>query len=426
MSSLIVRDKKVIWHPYTQMLNASIQIPIVNGKGSLLFDESGKSYIDAISSWWTNLHGHCHPYISERISQQLKELDHVIFAGFTHPNAIRLAERILNLTPANQSKVFYSDNGSTAVEVAIKMSIQFWKNTGRARKRIIAFHHSYHGDTFGSMSISGRGAFTHAFNDYLFEVDFIPAPIQGTEDKTLQILKSLLQHKPNEHACFIYEPLIQGAAGMVMHSSTALNALISECKANEIHCIADEVMTGFGRTGEIFASNSIKTDPDIICLSKGITGGTMALGMTTCSENIYEAFLGTDQTKTFFHGHSYTANPIACSAALASLDLLENEDCTQKRKYINLLHLDFMRSLSSLKSIRDIRITGTILAIEIESDEISGYFNSKRDVLYQHFLNQGIIMRPLGNVLYIMPPYCITDEELHKIYDSIIMILQKN
>jgi len=427
MSKYAQRDRQIIWHPYTQMLNAKEAIAITHGRASLLFDEDGKSYIDAVSSWWTNLHGHSHPYMIKQLSDQLETLDHVIFAGFTHPWAIELAEKISKLLPGKQSKAFYSDNGSTAVEVAVKLSLQYWKNKGKVKNRILAFQNAYHGDTFGSMSVSGRGAFNKAFQDHLFEVDFLPIPSRGKEEESLNHLRLLLEKYKDQYASFIYEPLIQGAAGMRIFDAGALDCLLDICRSENIICIADEVMTGFGRTGPLFASNECKIHPDIYCLSKGITGGLMPLGLTTCTEDIYEAFLGTENSKTFYHGHSYTANPLACRAGLASLDLLLDPDCGERRMEINKKHQEFIQSSAIANDIDNIRVRGTILAFEVKSHEDSGYFNNSRDSIFSFFTQRGILIRPLGNTIYLMPPYCITGEELDHIYDSLLIYCeQKN
>ncbi|HKB44050.1 MAG TPA: adenosylmethionine--8-amino-7-oxononanoate transaminase, partial [Chitinophagaceae bacterium] len=327
--SLTDRDAAIIWHPYTQHKSAATPLPIVKGEAVYLIDEPGNKFIDAISSWWTNLHGHAHPYIAQKIFEQAQQLEHVIFAGCTHEPAIQLAERLLPLLPGNFSKIFYSDNGSTAVEVALKMAIQLQKNKNQKTKnKILALRHSYHGDTFGAMSVSERGVFVKAFENYLFEVIFI-----DLEEKysTLDNQCSMINFE--EIACFIYEPLIQGAGGMNIYKTPLLNQLLKLCKQNNIICIADEVMTGFYRTGKMFASEYIEEKPDIICLSKGLTGGSLPLAVTACNQKIFDAFLSDDLYQTFFHGHSYTANPIACAAALASLDLLQKEECIENIKY---------------------------------------------------------------------------------------------
>jgi adenosylmethionine-8-amino-7-oxononanoate aminotransferase len=322
--SLGFRDSEVIWHPYTQHKNLDLPIPIVKGEGSLLFDDAGNSYIDAISSWWVNIHGHANPYIAEKIYSQALVLEQVIFTNFTHEPAVRLAERLISILPGNQAKIFYSDNGSTAVEVALKMAIQYWVNKGiTGRNTILAFEHAYHGDTFGAMSVSSRGVFTSAFKDFLFDVVFIETPNADNLEK----IKSLIEPKKEKIAAFIYEPLLQAAGGMNMYDAKDMDRLLNYVRSQEIICIADEVLTGFGRTGPFFASGLLSNFPDIICLSKGLTGGFLALGATACRQFIFDAFLSDDRTKTFFHGHSYTANPLACAAGLASLDLLEEKTC---------------------------------------------------------------------------------------------------
>jgi len=417
--SLSERDRNVIWHPYTQMQSADMPVAIVRGEGACLFDENGRKYIDAISSWWVTIHGHAHPYIAEKVFAQLKNLEHVIFAGFTHEPAVELAEKLLSILPGNQSKIFYSDNGSTAVEVALKMSIQYWNNQGVSKNKIIAFEHSYHGDTFGAMSVSGRSAFTKPFGDLLFDVVHIPYPAQGKEEETITTLESAIGNSDNEIAAFIFEPLVMGAGGMLMYDAVALDNLIAKCRQKDIIIIADEVMTGFGRTGKSFASAYLKNKPDIICLSKGITGGTMPLGVTSCTENIFNGFLSDDKAKTFFHGHSYTANPVACAAALASYDLLIEQRCQDDIIRIAQSHQGFIKRNEDNSFLKNIRSTGTILAMDFKTDDSTSYFNSFRDRLYRYFLDKGIILRPLGNTVYVMPPYCITGDELNSVYSAI-------
>ncbi len=417
--NLAERDKRVIWHPYTQMKTSGDCIPIIKAEGVYIHDENGKKYIDAISSWWVNLHGHCHPYINLKLTEQLEKLEHVIFAGFTHEPAIELAERVLDKLGAGFDKVFYTDNGSTAVEVALKMAIQYWKNKGRDKKRIIAFENAYHGDTFGAMSISSRSVFTQSFDDYLFEVEVLPLPthenIEALEQKIISIA--------HECAAFIFEPLVQGAGGMEMYEAEPLSRLISICKKENIICIDDEVMTGFGRTGKWFAFNYLTETPDIICLSKGITGGFMAMGVTVCSEKIYQAFYHDDKKKALFHGHSYTANPITCSVALASMDLMEKASTWEAITGIHKAHHQFSLEIGNHPKIKDIRLRGTILAITITSSEETSYLNNLRDTLYAFFLQEGILLRPLGNVIYIMPPYVISPDELKYIYNKIKLAL---
>lgn len=394
-------------------------VPIVKGAGTVLYAEDGNSYIDAISSWWVTLHGHAHPYIAEKIYQQALQLEQVIFAGFTHEPAVRLAERLLPILPGNMSRIFYSDNGSTATEVALKMSVQYWWNQGRhQRKKILAFRNAYHGDTFGAMSVSDRSVFTLAFHDLLFEVIFIDTPTPENIGNSQKIILACGE----EIAAFIYEPLVQGAGGMKMYAPNLMNELLRMAKQSGIICIADEVMTGFGRTGRLFASQHLTEQPDIICLSKGLTGGTMALGVTACNSRIYEAFVQDDKYKTFFHGHSFTANPLACTAALASLDLLEKESCQEKINWISHSNEKFAATLNTYPPIKDLRHLGTLLAFEIIQGK-DEYLNSISSVITQKAMEQGVYIRPLGNTVYIMPPYCITEPELEKVYAVLLSIL---
>jgi adenosylmethionine-8-amino-7-oxononanoate aminotransferase len=412
---LTERDRKVIWHPYTQHKDLLPPISIVQGKDSLLFDDKGNTYIDAISSWWVNIHGHSHPYIAEKIYDQACRLEHVIFTGFTHEPAVLLAERLLPLLPGDFSRVFYSDNGSTAVEVGIKMAIQYWGNKGNARTKVLAFRHSYHGDTFGAMSVSERSVFTAPFRDYLFDVIFIDTP---TRENRLE-LRSLIRQQAGEIACFIYEPLLQAAGGMRIYEAGGLDELLEEAGQQGILCIADEVLTGFGRTGKLFAGEYLRNKADIICLSKGLTGGTMALGLTAATEKIFEAFLSDDKRKTLFHGHSFTANPLACSASLASLDLLLQEDCLQRIRRIARRHLDFLDILRTYPIVKNARSLGTILAFEINTGQ-DEYINTIGPAITGEAMAAGIYLRPLGNTVYFMPPYCLTEKEMDQVYSFLV------
>jgi adenosylmethionine-8-amino-7-oxononanoate aminotransferase len=413
--TLTERDAQRIWHPYTQQFKARPPLPIVRAKGAYLFDEKGSRYIDAISSWWVTLHGHSHPYIVKRVTAQLKKLDQVIFAGFTHEPAVALAEQLLAILPARQQKVFYTDNGSTAVEVALKMCLQYWFNKGMPRKKVLAFNHGYHGDTFGAMSVSGRSAWTAPFDNFLFEVVFIDTPHDGN----LDLLRQTISTHAADLACFIYEPLVQGSAGMLMYEAAALDQLLSHCLSEGVLMIQDEVFTGFGRTGKNFAANHLTIQADVMCFSKGLTGGTMPLGITTCSVAIYEAFLSEDKMKTLFHGHSFTANPLACTAALASIELLLQEDTRKNIQRICLRHHQFSLKIKDHPKVASVRQTGTIIAIEWQTDAGTSYFSDLRNVLYDYFLDKKILMRPLGNVIYILPPYCMSDEDLKEIYTCI-------
>jgi len=409
------RDRQVIWHPYTQHKDLLPPIPVVQGKDSLLFDDKGNAYIDAISSWWVNIHGHGNPYIAQKIYDQARCLEHVIFTGFTHEPAVSLAERLLPLLPGDFSRVFYSDNGSTAVEVAIKMAIQYWGNQDSARTKILAFRHSYHGDTFGAMSISERSVFTAPFRDYLFEVVFIDTPTP----ENIEQLRAEIRRQGQEIACFIYEPLLQAAGGMRIYDAALLDELLEEAARHDILCIADEVLTGFGRTGKLFAGEYLRHKADIICLSKGLTGGTMALGVTAATEKIFRAFLSDDKRKTLFHGHSFTANPIACSASLASLDLLLDEDCLRRIGQLYRRHQVFLDTLRSFTIVKNARTLGTILAFEINTGR-DEYINAIGPDITRAALEAGIYLRPLGNTVYVMPPYCVTEKEMDQVYDFLV------
>lgn len=417
MPTLAARDHAVLWHPYTQMQTAPLPIPIVRGEGAWLYTEDGTAYLDGISSWWVNLHGHAHPRIAARVAQQLQTLEHVLFAGFTHPPAVELAEGLLEILPPNQRRIFYSDNGSTAVEVGLKMALQYHHNYGRPRRTMVAFRDSYHGDTFGAMAVSSRGAFTAAFAPLLFDVAFIDVPVPGREAETLAQLEAVAAQ--GDVAAFIFEPLLLGTAGMITYSAEVLDELISCCHRHGVLAIADEVMTGFGRTGRLFACDYLTERPDMVCLSKGLTGGTMALGVTSCAGPVYEAFLSDDKMKTFFHGHSYTANPVACAAGLASLELLREPACAAHLARISAAHQAFAAEITGQPGVRAVRLLGTVVAIEFEEQATTSYFSSLRDELYQLALRRRVILRPLGNIIYLMPPYCTTDAELNLLYDTV-------
>lgn len=422
--NLLLKDKQYIWHPYTQHKTDLDTLEIVWAEGAYLYTDNGKSIFDAISSWWVVLHGHCHPYFAAKITEQLARLDQVMFSGFTHQPAIALAERVLGLLPKSFSKVFYSDNGATAVEAALKMSLQYWHNQGIPKKRIVAFRNGYHGDTFGAMSVSERSLFVRPFEEHLFHVDFIDPPLRNAPpNSSLNQLKDLLaQHK--DIAAFIYEPLVQGSGGMLMHNAKELSQLIQLAQENQVICIADEVMTGWGRTGKLFASEFLSPQADIICLAKGLSGGAIPLAMTLCNDKIYNAFLSDDRSKAFLHGHTFSANPVACAASMASLDLLAKKDSIEGRKRIEEHHQHFCAELNKNTQarswFRDVRMQGTILALEWQSAEASGYYSGFRDKLYRHFLDRGVLLRPLGNVTYVLPPYCSATQDLDAVYTAIM------
>ena len=394
-------------------------LEIVSGEGCYLTTKDGRRILDAVSSWWVNLHGHSHPFIAQSIAEQAAELEHVIFAGFTHKPAIDLANNLLKILPDNFTKIFFSDDGSTSVEVALKMALQYWFNLGIKHKtKIIAFRDGYHGDTFGAMSVAGKNSFNTAFQEKMFDVHFITTPENGQIEQSLLEFEQLA--KNDDIAAFIFEPLVQGASGMRMHKPEDLDKLLQIAKQNDIICIADEVMTGFGRTGNLFAIDYLVNKPDLICLSKGITGGFLPLGVTAASQRIYDAFYDDDKLKTFFHGHSYTANPIACAAANASYELLVSPKCRRQIQMITESHKEFLLTLKDNKYIKNARSVGTIVAFELEDMGETSYFHSIRDKIYTHCLEQNVLLRPLGNVIYTMPPYCITKVELERVYEVMV------
>jgi adenosylmethionine-8-amino-7-oxononanoate aminotransferase len=422
MKNLQERDKEVIWHPFTPLLQNLAVLPVKRAKGAYLYTEDGREILDAISSWWVNIHGHSNEYIAEALSRQARELEHVIFAGFTHEPAVKLAESLLNILPSRQAKVFFSDNGSTAVEVALKMAFQYWHNLGEERTKVIALEGAYHGDTFGAMSVGDRNAFVKPFWPFLFDVHTLPFPDGNNHGILLEQFRQWVA--AGEVAAFIFEPLIQGSAGMRIYPAALLDELLEIAQAAGVICIADEVMTGFGRTGKTFASDYLKQQPDIFCLSKGLTGGTLPMGVTTCTAAIQEAYRDPDIMKTFFHGHSYTANPLACAAANASLELLLNEDCQERIARISYQHQLFADRIADHPKVENARALGTIVALDIKTPEGTSYFNSKRNSLYEFFLKEQILLRPLGNTLYILPPYVITEAELDRVYQKIEYLLE--
>lgn len=388
--------------------------------------EDGRTLMDCISSWWVNLHGHAHPDIARAICRQASELEQVIFAGLTHEPAERLARRLVDLLPDGLTRVFYSDNGSTAVEVALKMAFQYWKNRGvSGRTRFISFEGAYHGDTLGAMSVSHRSVFTDAFNGLLFDVDVIPYPetfiddmdVAEKEARALAALDRLLAARADAYAALIIEPLVQGAGGMRMCRPEFLRALQKKSRYYDLLIIYDEVMVGFGRTGDYFACRQAKTLPDIICLSKGITGGFMPLAATVCTDRIYHAFYDESPDKTLYHGHSYTANPLGCAAANASLDLL----IKNRRQFERMAqwHMEGIDMLRREKRLQRFRVCGTIAAMDVVVSGGGGYLSALGPLLRKRFMDRGFLLRPLGNVIYILPPYCIRRDELISIYACI-------
>lgn len=412
-------DTTHVWHPFDSLHAHNILIE--SAEGVYLKTADGKLIIDAVSSWWVNIHGHGRKEIADAIYQQALTLEQVIFAGFTHSPAVALAAKLLEILPFEFDQIFYSDNGSTSVEVAIKLALQYWYNMGQPRNKIIALEGAYHGDTFGAMAVGERGLFSKPFQQHLFAVDTI-AIFGNTASDCLNQFEFKAKH--GDVAAFIYEPLLQGSAGMRIYDGELLEQLIVIAKKYDIICIADEVLTGFGRTGKLFASAYCTAAPDIMCLSKGITGGFLPLGVTVINSKVIEAYHSTDKNKRFYHGHSYTANPICCAAANASLEILLSESCQNQIKMIEQQHQVFVRKNKENSKIKSIKSLGTILSIELFTKDDTSYFNSKRDELYQFFLSRNILLRPLGNVIYILPPYVINEAELNQIYTAINELLQ--
>ena len=415
--SLTEKDRQYLWHPYTQHKTSQTPIAITKAEGALLWDENKKEYIDAIASWWVNPFGHSNKFIADAIYKQLTTLEHVLFGGFTHEPAVKVAERLMEILPKNQQKIFFSDNGSTAVEVAIKVALQYFFNMNEKRTTIIAFENAFHGDTFAAMAASGISFYTQAFQGMFIDVVRIPVPIKGQEQASFDALENAI--KKHNCAGFIFEPLVQGAAGMVMYEPEALEKLIQICAANKVLTIADEVMTGFGKTGKTFAMDYVLEEPDMICLSKALTGGTIPMAITTFTQDIFDAFYDDDINKALFHGHTFTANPTGCAAALASIDLLQTKEMQQNIERINASHLNFQKKIENHPKVITARTLGVIFAVEIKSDSKESYYGSMRTKLYNFFIDKGVVLRPVGNIVYILPPYIMTDEQLHKVYTTI-------
>jgi adenosylmethionine---8-amino-7-oxononanoate aminotransferase len=417
-----------IWPPFTQTGLAPEPLKVVRGQGVWLEFEDGRRVIDAISSWWVNLHGHSRPEIAEAIYDQARQLEHVIFAGYTHDPAQILAQILVDALPDPLSKVFFSDNGSTAVEVAMKMAIQASYNIGQAKARVVAFEGAYHGDTFGAMAAGERSVFSAPFDGMLFEVDRMPYPATwegdaGYEarewDALLRLEEHLRVHR-DEVAMVMIEPFVQGAGGMRMVEASFLQGIANLCKKYDILLCFDEVMTGFGRTGELFACIKAGVSPDIICLSKGITGGFLPLSVTVTSQSVFDAFHSNDPLKALYHGHSYTANPLGCAAAIASWKILSKEQAYRNLESRYQAHLERLRAHPSVEKIRS---CGTILAFDVISHD-GGYFASLGPLLKQRFAQTQALIRPLGNTIYIMPPYVISEDELSLIFDEILLVLR--
>jgi len=431
--SLADRDRAAVWHPYTQALTQPAPLPIARAKGVYLYTEDGRRILDGISSWWVNIHGHSHPKLNEALAAQARELEHVVFAGFTHRPAVELAERLLAVLPRGLSRVFYSDNGSTAVEAALKMAVQYWSNLGQPRRRsFVTLHHAYHGDTVGAMSASEDSVFTQAFAPMLFPVTRVHAPYcyrcpLGLTRSSCKIdclgdLEARLQELGGAAAGVLVEPMLQAAGGMIVWPREFLSGVRQLCDRYGTLMIADEVLTGFGRTGKMFACEHANVSPDIICLSKALTAGYLPLGATVTTPAIYEAFLSQDRAKTFFHGHSYTANPLACAVALASLDLFREEGTLERVAALESALRAGLEPLRKLPNVGDVRVIGGVGIVELASDR-PGYLDQSGPRLAEAFLNRGLLLRPLGNVVYFMPAYSITPEQTEWALEQIAAVL---
>lgn len=428
-------SRQAPWHPFTQAALDPAPIRIERGEGAYLYTSDGRKLLDAISSWWVNVHGHSHPRIATAIAEQAHKLEHVIFAGFTHEPAEELSRRLVRVLPPGLEHIFFSDDGSTAVEVALKMALQYWQNIGRPGKsRFIALEHAYHGDTAGAMSVGADSGFVTAFNAMRFPVLRAPSaycyrcPVGKTratcEIDCLEPLARLLEQRHDEIAAIIAEPLLQGAGGMIVHPVEFLRGLRELASKYDVLLIADEVLTGFGRCGRMFASELAGISPDIICVSKGLTGGFLPLAATAATSEIYESFYSPDRNRTFFHGHSYTANPLGCAAAIASLQIFESEPVFEHIAAIEKVHRERAPLLRDHPAVGDVRMIGTVAAVELQEDD-PGYFSSVRPFLYDFYLQRGVLLRPLGNVIYILPPYVVTEQELHGVYDVIAESLDR-
>lgn len=420
MSRIIEIDENHIWHPFAPLKGGWPIEEVERAEGCYIYLKNGRKVLDAIGSWWVSIHGHGNKKIAQAIYDQTLQLDHVIFSGFTHAPAVGLTERLLKILPSNQEKVFFSDDGSTAVEVGLKMALQHFYNKGINKKRIISIEGAYHGDTFGMMSVSGDEGFYSAFKDYMFSVEQIPFPNGENDSEVIAQFESMVASE--EVAAFVYEPLLQGAAGMRIYSKETLEQLLIIAKKHGVLCVADEVLTGFGRTGKHFASLHMSTQPDITCLSKALTGGILPMGITTCSDKVADAYQTEEPTHAFYHGHSYTGNPISCAAGIASFDLYYTKEYEEASARISKKHQEAVERFSKHPVVANVNALGIFFRMEIKAEK-AGYFSDVRKAMYDAFMERNLLMRPLGNVIYILPAFIIKNEELDMIYDAIDEVL---
>ena len=424
MSTLLQGDRKHIWHPYTQHATEQEPMVVTRAEGASLFSETGEEILDLVASWWTCVHGHAHPELNAALTRQAGEMEHVMFGGFTHAPAIRLAEGLANILPGSLNRVFYSDNGSTAVEVALKLAYQYWRNVGETKRNLfLAFDGAYHGDTLGAMSV-GRGcAFFNLFEGLMCEVRPLPfaATFEGDnevaarEADALKAIDDLLDEIGEQCAALIVEPLMQGAIGMRLCRPKFLKAVVERVRAAGILVIFDEVATGFGRTGKMFALDHIEFEPDLVCLSKGLTSGYMPLSATVAREAIFQAFLDESFDRALPHGHTFTANPLACAVALRSLELFEEERTLERVAHITARNEAALEELAGHPRVEKPRRLGTLLAFDLVGGG-EGYKSDESLILRDWYLANGLNIRPLGPAVYLMPPYCISDDELSRAY----------
>ena len=411
-------SKSPIWRPFTQMATLSEVPRVVRAKESKIFLENGRELIDAISSWWVITHGHCHPQIVQAVQRQSEKLDQVLFGNFSHPVAEELVDSLTELLPPPLKHFFFSDNGSTAVEVALKMAIQACQQRGEPhRSRMVSFEHAYHGDTVGAMSVSGRGIFTDPYKEMLFDVIQVKQGAYSTDGVNAYVegFKEKMAAHGSQVAAVILEPLVQGAGGMKVWEPSAVREVVQVARSHGAHVIFDEVMTGFGRTGTNFAMESVNEVPDLLCLSKGLTGGFMPMALTVANSQVYECFLSKEKSQMFFHGHSFTANSVACAAALASSKLMKEPQLKLKWEKIESIHRNHRAKYEGHPHVLDLRVCGTIAAIELKAQQ-PGYESHFSQIITQKAMEEGVFLRPLGNILYILPPYCITTDELEQVW----------